>query len=178
MPRGIVGLLIALLFTGLVPRLGAQDQQGALSPKEVQQIRDNNIHPDARIKLFLKFVQDRVDSLKHLEGDRDARHRDTQIGNKLQEFTHLCDEMQDNMDTYDANHADIRKSLKQVLKASEEWPSVLRSLPKSANYNYAVETAVESARSAQQEAKKLLAEQEIFFKAHPKLRHRNGAGPE
>jgi hypothetical protein len=178
MPRRMACILIPLLLAGFVPRLGAQDQQNALSPDEVQQIRDSNIHPNVRIRLFLKFVQERIDTLKQLTADADASQRMTQIRDKLQEFTNLCDEMQDNMDTYDADHADIRKSLKVVMKASAQWPAVLRALPKGSNYDYAVDTAVDSARSAYQDAQQLSAEQDIFFRAHPKLRHKNGSGPD
>jgi len=178
MPRRIAWFLIPLLLAGFVPRLRAQDQNDPLSPDEVQQIRDNDSHPDVRIKLFLKFVQERIDTLKELTADPDANHRMTQISDKLQEFTSLCDEMQDNMDTYDANHADIRKSLKEVMKASAEWPAVLHALPSGSNSDYAVDTAVDSAQSAYQDAQQLSTEQDIFFKAHPKLRHKNGSGPD
>jgi hypothetical protein len=178
MPRRIACFLIPLLLAGFVPRLWAQDQNDPLSPDEVQQIRDSNIHPDVRIKLFLKFVQERIDSLKQLTADPDVSHRMTQIGDKLQEFTSLCDEMQDNMDTYDANHADIRKSLKAVMEASAKWPDVLHALPAGSNSDFAVDTAVDSAQSAYQDAKQLATEEEIFFRAHPKLRHRNGSGPD
>lgn len=177
MPRRIAWFLIPLLMAGFVPRLCAQDQQGALSPDEVQQIRDSNIYPNVRIKLFLKFVQARVDTLKQLSSNADVAHRMSRISDTLQEFTSLCDEMQDNMDTYDSNHADIRKSLKEVVKASADWPAVLHALPQGSNSDYAVDTAVDSAQSAYQDAKQLATEQEIFFKAHPKLRHHNGSGP-
>lgn len=177
MRRRFACFLIPLLMAGLVPRLWAQDQNDTLTPDEVQQIRDNNIHPDVRIRLFLKFVQARIDALKQLTADPDASHRMAQISEKLQEFTSLCDEMQDNIDTYDSNHADIRKSLKDVVKASADWPAALHALPKGSNYNYAVDTAVDSAQSVNQDAKQLAAEQDIFFTAHPKMRHKNGTGP-
>lgn len=179
MRRRIACSLVALLLlAGFVPRLRAQDQQDVLSPDEVQQIRDSNIYPNVRIKLFLKFVQERVDALKELAADAGADHRMSQISGKLQEFTSLCDEMQDNMDNYDSNHADIRKALKEVEEASAKWPDVLHALPKEANSDYGVETALDSAQSAHEEAQKLATEQDIFFKAHPKLRHKNGSGPD
>jgi prophage DNA circulation protein len=178
MPRRIAFFLIPLLLAGFVPHLWAQDQRDVLTPDEVQQIRDSNVYPNVRIKLFLKFVQERVDALKQLTADASADHRMTQITNKLQEFTSLCDEMQDNMDTYDSNHADIRKSLKAVVEASAKWPAVLRALPKEENSDFAVDTAVDSAKAAYQDAQQLATEQEIFFKAHPKMRHKNGSGPD
>lgn len=181
MPRRIAYSLIALLLVaGLVPRLWAQDQDqnDPLSPDEVQQIRDSNIHPDVRVKLFLKFTQERIDALKQLTADTSADQRMTKISEKLQEFTTLCNEMQDNIDTYDSNHADIRKSLKEVAEASAKWPEVLHALPKEANSDFDVDTALDSAQSANQDATQLATEQEIFFKAHPKLRHKNGTGPD
>jgi hypothetical protein len=102
----------------------------------------------------------------------------SQISDKLQEFTTLCDEMQDNMDSYDSNHADIRKALKAVEEASAKWPDVLHALPKEANNDYAVDTALNSAQTAHQDAQQLATEQDIFFKVHPKLRHKNGSGPD
>lgn len=178
MPRRMACLLIALLLAGIVPSLHAQDENDPLNPDEVQQIRDNNIHPDVRIKLFLKFTQERIDALKQLTADPDANHRMEQISDKLQEFTSLSDELQDNMDSYDAKHADIRKSLKDVMKASAAWPAVLRALPNGSNSDFAVDTAMDSAQSALQDAQQLSTEQGIYFTAHPKLRHKNGSGPD
>lgn len=178
MTRRMACFVIALLLCGAVPRLWAQDQQDVLSPDEVQQIRDNNIYPNVRIKLFLKFVEERIDALKQLTANADADHRITHMTDKLQEFTSLCDEMQDNMDTYDSNHADIRKALKEVEEASAKWPDVLHALPREANNDYAVDTALDSAQSAHQDAQQLEVEQDIFFKAHPKLKHHNGTGPD
>ncbi len=178
MPRRVVCCLILLLLAGCVPRLRAQEQNDPLSPDEVQQIRDNNIYPNVRVKLFLKFVQERIDALKQLADNANADHRMSQISDKLQEFTSLCDEMQDNMDSYDSNHADIRKALKAVEEASAKWPDVLHALPKEANNDYAVDTALNSAQTAHQDAQQLATEQDIFFKVHPKLRHKNGSGPD
>lgn len=178
MSRRISMLLCALLLAGFLPRLMAQDEGGGnLTPDEVQQIRDSDALPNQRIKLFLKFIDERVDTLRQLAADPGASQRMTRISDKLQEFTSLSDELQDNMDTYDSDHADIRKSLKEVVDDSAKWPAVLRALPKGSNYDYAVDTAVDSASSAEKESKQLLAEQDIFFKIHRKMRHHNGSGP-
>lgn len=178
MPRRFSVCLAVLLIAGLLPRLAAQDQKGNLTPDEIQQIRDSDVRPNDRIKLFLKFIDQRTDTLKQLAANPDASHRISRIRGKLQEFTSLCDELQDNIDTYDSAHADIRKSLKEVVEDSAKWPALLHSLPKGSNYDYSVDTAVDSANSAQQDSRQLLAEQDIFFKIHKKMRHHNGSGPE
>lgn len=52
MCRRIACFLAVVLALGLVPRLCAQaDQKDPLSPDEVDQVRENAIHPDQRIKL-------------------------------------------------------------------------------------------------------------------------------
>lgn len=178
MPRRFWAFAAILLFTGLLPRLSAQrDGNGNLTPGEVQQIRDSDAYPNQRIKLFLKFIDERVNTLEELTSNSGEANRMTRIAGKLEEFTSLCDELQDNMDTYDSNHADIRKSLKLVVDDSAKWPAILHALPNGSNYNYAVDTAVDSATAAQQDSKQLLDEQGIYFKAHPKMRHHNGSGP-
>ncbi len=177
MARRIVCVLIFLLAAGSAVRLCAQDNQDPLSEDEVQAIRDNAVHPNDRVKLYMKFIEERLTSIRQLAGDPDAAHRKTQIRDKLEEFTHLCDELQDNLDTYDAAHADIRKSLKELVASTAKWPADLRAAGTDASYDFSLKTAQEAAQSATDEAKQLSTEQEAFFQAHKDERHRNGNGP-
>ena len=180
MRRRISALILVLFAAGFVASLHAQnnpDQVDPLTPDEVQQIRDSDIHPDERIKLFLKFIEQRIDALKQLTADASAENRGAQISDKLQEFTSLSDELQDNLDTYDQAHADIRKSLKDVLSDSAKWPAVLKGLPQNRDYEFSVETALDSAQSAHDDASQMAKEQDVFFQIHKNERHRNGSGP-
>ena len=183
MPRRITALLLAAtfaVFAATAPRLHAQndpDRVDPLTPDEVQQIRDSKIYPNDRIKLYLKFIDQRIDTLRQLTANPMADNRAAQIRNKLQEFTSLSDELQDNLDTYDSAHADIRKSLKDVIADTSRWPSVLESLPKNDDYDFSVKTALDSAQSASDDARQLAEEQDIFFKVHKNERNRNGTGP-
>ncbi|HEX3986871.1 MAG TPA: hypothetical protein VHX13_09710 [Acidobacteriaceae bacterium] len=178
MVRRIACFLILLLAAGSAVRLCAQDdQQDPLSQDEIQEIRDNAVHPDERIKLYMKFMEERLTSIRQLAGDPDVAHRKAQIRDKLEEFTHLCDELQDNLDTYDAAHADIRKSLKDLVTASGKWPADLRAAGTDPSYDFSLKTAQEAAQAATEEAKQLSAEQDEFFQAHKDERHRNGNGP-
>lgn len=178
MGRRLACFLAAVLALGIAPRLHAQeDQNDPLTPDEVQQIRENAIHPDERIKLYMKFIDQRLDALHQLIEDPGARDRNAQIHDKLDEFVHLCDEIQDNLDTYDSAHADIRKSLKQLVADSARWPSVLQALPPNRAYEFAQKMALEAAQSAGDEAKHLSAEQDVYFDIHKKQRHTNGSAP-
>lgn len=174
-----IGCLLAVVFVlGIAPRLHAQeDQSDPLTPDEVQQVRDSAIHPDERIKLYMKFIDQRLDALRQLIANPDVRDRNAQIHDKLDEFVHLCDEIQDNLDTYDSAHADIRKSLKQLVADSAKWPELLQSLPQNRAYEFAQKMALESAKSAEDEAKHMSAEQDVYFDIHKKQRHTNGSAP-
>lgn len=177
MSRRIACVLILLLTVGSAQRLRAQDQNDPLTEDEIQQIRDNAIHPDDRVKLYLKFITQRLDEIKQLSADSKAGDNRAQIRAKLEEFTHLCDELQDNLDTYDAAHADIRKALKELVAATAKWQDALKLAPDDPTYDFSRITALEAAKSATDQAKQLASEQDVYFTAHKDERHRNGNGP-
>lgn len=178
MSRRFACLLMLLLTAGVLPRLIAQDQNDPLTDDEVQQIRDNAIHPDDRIKLYVKFISERLDELKHLAADPTAGTNRAQIRDKFEEFTHLCDELQDNLDTYDAAHADIRKSLKDLASATAKWPDALKVAPDDPSYDFSRTTALEAAKAATEQAKQLTIEQDAYFQSHKDARHKNGSAPD
>ncbi|MGA8530648.1 MAG: hypothetical protein WB622_13100 [Acidobacteriaceae bacterium] len=177
MVRRIACFLILLLAAGSAVRLCAQDNQDPLSDDEVQAIRDNAVHPNERIKLYTKFIEDRLTAIRQLAGDPDVANRKAQIRDKLEEFTHLCDELQDNLDTYDSAHADIRKSLKDLVASTAKWPADLKAAGTDPSYDFSLKTAQEAAQSAADEAKQLSTEEDAFFQDHKDERHRNGNGP-
>lgn len=177
MLRRIACFVLFLLAAGSAVRLWAQDNQDPLTDDEVQAVRDNASHPNDRIKLYMKFIEERLTSIRELAGDPDAAHRKAQIRDKLEEFTHLCDELQDNLDTYDAAHADIRKALKELVSSTAKWPADLRAAGTDASYDFSLKTAEEAAQSATDEAKQLSAEQDEYFQLHKDERHQNGNGP-
>ena len=178
MVRRIACLLAVVLALGMVPRLHAQaDQKDPLTPDEVDQIRDNAIHPDQRIKLYMKFIDQRLDELQKLATQPAGRDRNGQMHDKLDEFVHLCDEIQDNLDTYDSAHADIRKSLKDLVQDSAKWSDVLHAIPPNQAYEFSQKMGFEAAQSVADQAKHLSAEQDVYFDIHKKQRHSNGNAP-
>lgn len=179
MRRRYAWVLAILLIAGLLPSLRAQmdDNNDPLTPDEVQAIRDNKMNPNERIKLYMKFLDQRIDSLRGLSAAPRGNDRSVQIRGKLEEFTHLSDELQDNLDMYDEAHADIRKSLKELTADTAKWPGTLDNLPPDRNYEFAQKIAQEAAQSVSDQTKKLSEEQDIFFEAHKNMRGKNGNGP-
>jgi septation ring formation regulator EzrA len=165
-----------LVAAGFAPRLLAQDQNDPLSEDEIQQIRDNKTNPNERIKLYQKFIDQRLDAIRQLSGPKSDNER-AQVRDKLEEFTRLCDELQDNLDTYDEAHADIRKSLKELVADTARWPDALKAAGADPSYDFAHKTALEAAKSAADEVHQLSLEQDVYFDAHKKERHGNGTGP-
>src|SRR5579872_6747925 len=100
MRRRYAWVLTALLFAGFLPSLRAQmdDNNDPLTPDEVQAVRDNKMNPNERIKLYMKFLDQRIDSLRGLSASPKGNNRSAQIRDKLEEFTRLSDELQDNLD--------------------------------------------------------------------------------
>jgi hypothetical protein len=177
MSRRIACFLALLLACGAASHLRAQDQDDPLSDDEVQQIRDSKIHPDDRIRLYMKFIGERLDAARQLASSRASTNEKEQVHDKLDEFTRLCDELQDNLDTYDSAHADIRKSLKDLAGASSKWPNAISGLPADPSYEFAQKVALEAAQSAVDEVKHLSVEQDVYFDVHKKEKHGNGTGP-
>ena len=178
MPRRIACFIFLLLIAaGFVPRLHAQDKDDPLTDDEIQQIRDNKTNPNERIKLYIKFIDERLDGIKQLAGGRKSEHEKAEVHAKLEEFTRLCDELQDNLDTYDAAHADIRKSLKELVADTAKWPAALNAAGTDPSYDFPYKTAVEAAQSATDEARQMSISQDVYFDIHKKERGKTGTGP-
>lgn len=180
MRRVFTQILAALLLAGpllSVPMLHAQRDQDPLTPQEADQIADLRDQPNQRIKLFQKFIQQRVDAIKAIGPAPHQEDLKTELRAKYQEFTRLSDELQDNLDTFDDAHADIRKGLKDLIPAAAKWPAVLKEAAPDRTYDFSRETAVDSAQSTSDQAKQLYEGQEKFFKMHKHERGTNGSGP-
>ena len=177
MPRRIACFILFLFAAGFVAQLRAQDQDDPLSEEEIQQVRDNKTNPNERIKLYMKFIDDRLDAIKQLSGKGKSEREKAEVRAKLEEFTRLCDELQDNLDTYDAAHADIRKSLKDLVADTAKWPGALNAAGTDPSYDFSRKTALEAAQSATDEARQMSISQDVYFDIHKKERGKTGTGP-
>ncbi|HTV05869.1 MAG TPA: hypothetical protein VME86_10925 [Acidobacteriaceae bacterium] len=172
----LAALVLAIPFF-CVPMLHAQRNQDPLTPQESDEIANLRDQPNQRIKLFQKFIQERIDAIKAIGPNPQEEDLKTELRAKYEEFTRLSDELQDNLDTFDDAHADIRKALKDLLPAAEKWPTILKEAAPDRTYDFSRETALDSAQSTSDQAKQLYDSQVKYFKNHKHESGTNGTGP-
>jgi hypothetical protein len=167
------------LFASPLPGLALHGQQNKdpMDDNEVEQIREARDQPVARIKLYQKFIEQRIAVIKELGANPKAADRKAELRAKFEEFTRLSDELQDNIDTFDDAHADIRKALKELVPASVKWPEILNQAAADPAYDFSRKTALDAAMSTSDQAKKLLDSQTKYFATHKDEANKNGTGP-
>jgi hypothetical protein len=141
----------------------AQSQKDPLTDAETEEIREYADRPPDRIKLYLKYIDQRTTAIHQIGHDAKTSGQDDRVRALIEEFTRLVDELQDNLDVYSTTHADIRKVLKEVIETSGKWPAVLQEPPADKVYDFPRKTALDAAESMNDEAKKMLAEQDKYF---------------
>ncbi len=155
----------------------AQKARDPLSNGQVDQVRELGDRPVERIKLFLKFVNERAAAIKELTPDSTENSRPAELRARYEEFTRLVDELAENIDTYDADHADCRKALRPVVSDGAKWPATLKAPVPDQTYDFARTTALDAAASLSEDAQKALAAEEAYFLAHKKEANGNGKAP-
>ena len=173
--RTLAVLLLASPF--FIPSLHAQRSKDPLNDQESDQIAEVRDQPNERIKLYQKFIQQRIDEIKQIGPNPSAEDRKGELRAKYEEFTRLSDELQDNLDTFDEAHADIRKSLKDLVPAASKWPDVLSQASADRTYDFARKTALDSAQSTSNQSKELYESQKKYFAEHKDEANKNGTGP-
>jgi len=154
-----------------------QQNKDPLSEAESDQVAEVRDQPVARIKLYQKFIEQRIAAIKELGPSPKAEDRKAELRARFEEFTRLSDELQDNLDTFDDAHADIRKALKDLVPASAKWPDILKQAAADPAYDFSRKTALDAAESTSDEAKKLLESQTKYFAEHKDEANKNGTGP-
>jgi len=176
--RRILLFLSAVFFLSCtVQQSWAQAQKDPLNEDEIDQVRELGDQPNQRIKLFVKFIEQRITAIKQLSTDKSIENRPALLRAKIEEFTRLVDELQDNLDTYDGQHADVRKALKELVPQTDKWEPTLHQPPSDPNYEFARKTAIEAAQSISDQAKTLQKDQEKYFAEHKDQAGKNGTGP-
>lgn len=179
MQRIFSRILAVVLLSGpfFIPSLHAQRNKDPLSEQESDQVAELRDQPNERVKLYQKFVQQRIDEIKELGPNPSTDDRKADLKNKYEEFTRLCDELQDNLDTFDEAHADMRKSLKDLVPAVAKWPDVLNQAASDRSYDFARKTALDCAQSINDQAKQVYESQKKYFAEHKDEANKNGTGP-
>ena len=179
MQRVFSRILILLLLAGpfCVGTIHAQRNKDPLTDQESDQIADLRDQPNERIKLYQKFLQQRIDEIKEIGSNPSTDDRKADLRNKYEEFTRISDELQDNLETFDEAHADMRKALKDLVPAAAKWPEVLNQASPDRTYDFSRKTALDAAQSTSDEAKQIYESQKKYFAEHKDEAGKNGTGP-
>ncbi|HEU4415826.1 MAG TPA: hypothetical protein VFT65_13655 [Candidatus Angelobacter sp.] len=125
-------ILLLLLLMGLAASAKRRDP---LTEAETDQLREVALDPHKRITLMIKFTEARLVAIDQLRADpKLANDRGKQIHDLLEDFTSLLDEINDNLDVYEARPMDkdttkeYHKGLKELIEASERFDLHLRAL--------------------------------------------------
>ena len=146
----------------------AQSRKDPLTDQQVEAVREAGDQPLERVKLFVGFVDDRANEIHTVNADPIAQNKAARIHNLLDEFTRLSDDLQDNMDQYDEQHADLRKVLKEIITKTDEWAKILAEPKPSNQYDFVLKSAIDSNQTAHETAVKMLADEETYIAAQKK----------
>ena len=170
----------AIVLTGLlcVSTVWAQKQQREpLTNAQVEKIRESGIDPVGRVKLYTRYLNEHVDSIKALTARARSAARVLRMDSELQDLTALMDELGSNLDQYSERKADMRKSLKPLAEATQIWLIALRAIPSESGFELSRKEAIESGQDLAEQASRLLEEQTAYFKVHKDERGQDRAEP-
>jgi hypothetical protein len=169
------GLCVALLLAGGTVAQ-AQRHREPLTDSEIDQIRDASWEPKQRLTLYVQFTRDRLVKLEQMRSDPKIKNRPRLTHDMLDDLQLLYDELNDNIDTYVERRDDIRKPLKTIIEADNEFQAKLRALKDAADvpadearqYEFVLTNLLDSVDSSTEDHRKLLADQEDAAK-HKRL---------
>ena len=152
----------ALILLAIAPAF-AQSKKDPLTDQQIEDVREAGDQPLQRIKLFVGYVDDRAKGIHTLNLDPIAQNKNVRLHNLMEEFTRLSDELQDNMDNFDQQHADLRTVLKEIVDKTGEWGTILNEPKPSPQYDFSRKTAIDANQSAHETAVQMLADETKYF---------------
>jgi hypothetical protein len=141
----------------------AQSKKDPLTDQQIEDVREAGDQPPQRIKLFVGYVDDRAKGIHTINADPIAQNKNVRLHNLMEEFTRLSDELQDNMDNFDQQHADLRKVLKEIVDKTGEWGTILNEPKPNSQYDFSRKTAIDANQSAHETAVQMLADETKYF---------------
>lgn len=162
--RTFTVILLASLLA--MPLHGQKQKREPLTDKQQDQIAEAGVDPVARVDLYVKFLNERADTIKGFATRGHSSARAYRLDNELQDFTALMDELGSNLDVYSDRKADIRKSLKGLNESIQRWQTVLQDLRSEPGFALSRQDAIESSNDLAQQAKQLAADQTAYFDLH------------
>jgi hypothetical protein len=159
----ITGVCTLLAIAPVFLPAWTQSRKDPLTEQQIEDVREAGDQPLVRIKLFVGYVDERAKEIHSLNADAIAQNKNVRMHNLFDEFTRLSDELQDNMDAFNQEHADLRKVLKEIVDKSGEWATVLNEPKPAAQYDFPRKTALDANQSLHEAATQMLADQVKYF---------------
>ena len=169
--------ILSFLLALSIPVFAQKEPRQPLTEAQVEQIREAGIYPDDRIKLYAKFLDEHVDTIKGLTPRGRSSARAKRLDNELQDLTALMDELGSNLDQYGERKADLRKSLKPLTESTQRWLEVLNALPSEPGFDLSRKEAIDSGKDLADQSKELLKAQTDYFDAHKDEKGQERAEP-
>jgi hypothetical protein len=156
----------------VVGRAAGQHRSDPLTDPEVDQLRDVAQDADQRLALYVTFARARLATIEQARSDPKITDKAQAIHDRLQDFVDVYDELNDNIDTFVGRKADLRKALKTIIDADDEFQAKLRALKDSARastadtkqYEFVLSDAMEDVDTSVTDHRQLLTEQEAQAK--------------
>jgi hypothetical protein len=129
-------ILVLLLLLSVAASARKRDP---LTEAETDQLREVAMEPYQRIKLLINFTEARLVAIDTVRADpKQANGRGKQIHDLLEDFTSLIDEINDNLDQYEARTMDkntvkqYHKGLQELIEADARFDLKLKALQSAA----------------------------------------------
>jgi hypothetical protein len=168
-------LLSLLLFTTIVTAQRSQVRRDPMTDKEVDQMREYRDQPDKRVRLMVTMIQKRMDELTKIEKDSTGikpSERGAKTHELLEDITNLVDELDDNIETFLKEEADIRKPLHAVVSTETTLATQLNSIKTSdadkpwfPEFSFQLDDTIEAVNSGVKSAKEAIPDDESVLKA-------------
>lgn len=170
--NGWVLAVSALGLLGLTLSASAQRRSDPLTDDEINQLRDNAVEPEFRMKLYVQFARARLVALEQMRTNPKTTERGFQTRKMLEDFLSIYNELDDNLDNFEKRRDDLRKALQSVIEGDTEFQAKLRALKDSASskpdelkeYEILLSDTIETVDTSADDHRKLLAEQVEWFK--------------
>lgn len=120
--KGQIQALVLAAGLLILAAPASAEKRDPLAPAEVDLIRESKDDPPRRMKLYVRFTQQRVDALNQLlHAEKPPADRAQQVRDLLEDITTLSEEVADNLEMFQRYRDDLRKSMKIVTEAYATW---------------------------------------------------------
>lgn len=163
--------LLLLGALALAPVAAEARKHDPLTSEEIDQLREVALEPEKRLKLLADFARLRLTAIEEARTPKKpATENPRSLHDLMEDFLAVYDELDENIGMYEDRQSDLRKALKPVLLADNEFHARLEGLQHNltpeerTECDFVISSVVEAISMGTVEHKKLLLEQEASTK--------------